>query len=530
MPQENTVFRLSRQGLMLAMISTAFAGTTLANTAARVDFAIGAVTATGKDGQARTLTKGADVLSGDRIVTTNGRAQLRFTDGAFVSLQPNTTFEVREYRFDGKTDGTEKGFFGLLRGAMRTVTGLIGRVNRSAYQIQTPTATVGIRGTGGIIEVLADTTTRVTGDSGTWFINKPNQDTLDVPAGTIGEASPDPDEPPRETTEQLVLTPPQPIEVAGSSALPPDAGAATFIAGDQVGPNGFPLSLTSAGGSQPVPPVPPVPPTPPMSLDGYFDAAGFTTQESASIVQGPFLVGAEAKFDPPNLSDPFNPVPSQGKMVEFATPSFASPTEQYKLLGTQSENGAAFEPGTVDKLIVSWGRWIGNVDYTPSTGSTTTINFPSQGGLHYVVGLPTLPTQIPSGATFTYNLAGATAPTDGISSPGTFTGTLVGDFINAKVGVQGMATVGGVAYSFQTTGFTPTGPQTNGIPLNVTATSNNFAQTGLGPVTFTGGCASGCSTDVSGAFYGASASHAGIAYRINSFGTAEVTGAAAFAK
>ena len=267
-----------------------------------------------------------------------------------------------------------------------------------------------------------------------------------------------------------------------------------------------------------------------MSLDGFFDAVGYTTQESASIVQGPFLVGADAKFDPPNVSDPYNPVPSQGKMIEFATPSFASPTEQYKLLGTQSENGATFEPGTVDKLIVSWGRWIGNVDYTPSSGATTTINFPAQGGLHYVVGLPTLPTQIPSGATFTYNLAGATAPTDGINSPGTFTGTLVGDFINAKVGVQGMATVGGVAYSFQTTGFTTTGPQTNGIPLNVTATSNNFAQTGLGPISFTGGCASGCATDVSGAFYGANASHAGIVYRINSFGAAEVTGAAAFAK
>jgi len=167
MSQDNVAFRLSRKGIMLAMISTAFAGPALATTAAHVDFAVGAVTATGQDGRARALTKGQEVLSGDRVVTTSGRAQLRFTDGAYVSLQPNTTFEVREYRYDGKTDGTEKGIFGLLRGAMRTVTGLIGRVNRSAYQIQTPTATVGIRGTGGIIEVLADGTTRVTGDSGT---------------------------------------------------------------------------------------------------------------------------------------------------------------------------------------------------------------------------------------------------------------------------------------------------------------------------------------------------------------------------
>ncbi len=525
MPHDDRIFRMSRQGLMLAMISAAFAGPALASTAAHVDFAVGAVTATGTDGRARALAKGAEVLAGDRVVTTSGRAQLRFTDGAYVSLQPNTTFEVREYRYDGKTDGTEKGIFGLLRGAMRTVTGLIGRVNRGAYQIQTPTATVGIRGTGGIIEVLADGTTRVTGTSGTWFIGKDNQPTLDVPAGTVGEATPDPNEEPKETTEQPVLGPPQPIEVAGSSTLPPNAGAATFVAGDQVTPFGKPASFTSIESAPPI-----VPPTPPMSLDGYFDAVGFTTQESASIVQGPFLIGAEAKFDPPNVSDPFNPIPSQGKMIEFAKPSFAAPTEQYKLLGTQTDNGAVFEAGTVDKLVVAWGRWIGNVEMTMPPSPTTTTNYFPQGGLHYVVGLPTLPAQIPTGATFTYNFAGATSPTDGVNAPGTFTGTLVGDFINAKVGVQGMATVGGVGYSFQTPGFTTTGPQTNGIPLTVTATSNNFAQTGLGPISPTGGCVSGCSTDVSGAFYGTNASHAGIVYRINSFGTGEVTGAAAFKK
>ncbi|MCG6875155.1 MAG: FecR family protein [Betaproteobacteria bacterium] len=523
MAQDNTVFRLSRRGIMLAMISTAFAGPALANTAAHVDFAVGAVTATGKDGRARALTKGQEVLSGDRIVTANGRAQLRFTDGAYVSLQPNTTFEVQEYRYDGKTDGSEKGFFGLLRGAMRTVTGLIGRVNRSAYQIQTPTATVGIRGTGGIIEVLADGTTRVTGDSGTWFIKKPNQDTLDVPAGTVGEASPDPDEPPMETTEEIVLGPPQPIEVAGSSTLPPPAGPATFVAGDQVDSEGLPTSLSENGS-------PIVLPTPPMSLDGYFDALPYGKQVTAGIAQGPYLVGAEAKFDPPNLSDPFNPIPSQGKMMEFATPSFAAPTEQYKLLGTQMENGAAFEPGTVDKLVLAWGRWIGNVDYTMAPSPTTTINYPAQGGLHYVVGLPTLPAQIPSGAgaTFTYNLVGATAPTDGASAPGTFSGTLVGDFTTALVGVQGAATVGGATYNFQTPGFTTTGPLSNGMALNVTATSNNFSSGAL-PLPTTGGtCVSGCSTDVSGAFYGTNASHAGIVYKIQDTGITEVTGAAAF--
>lgn len=252
MAPDGQPFRLS-QGLMLALISAAFAGNAYAQSAARVDFASGSVIAIGQDGRSRALDKGAEVATGDRIETASaGRAQLRFTDGAFVSLQPNTTFEVREYHFTGRTDGSERGVFGLLRGAFRTVTGLIGRVNRNTYQVQTPTATVGIRGTGGVIALLEDGTLRVTGTSGTWSINKPNQKQLDVPAGTIGEASPTPGEDPVETTEEPILAPPQPEErqIAGVEKFPPAWGRTSFLAGEQVDANGKYLFLTLPSTSQ----------------------------------------------------------------------------------------------------------------------------------------------------------------------------------------------------------------------------------------------------------------------------------------
>jgi hypothetical protein len=72
---------------------------------------------------------------------------LRFSDGAYVSLQPDTQFRVDEYRYDGKTDGSERGFFSLVKGGLRTITGLVGRVNKRNYQISTTVATIGIRGT-----------------------------------------------------------------------------------------------------------------------------------------------------------------------------------------------------------------------------------------------------------------------------------------------------------------------------------------------------------------------------------------------
>jgi hypothetical protein len=74
--------------------------------------------------------------------------QLRFTDGAMVSLQPQTTqFRIDAYEFKGQPDGSEKGFFSLLKGAMRTITGAIGKADRKAYRLDTAVATIGIRGT-----------------------------------------------------------------------------------------------------------------------------------------------------------------------------------------------------------------------------------------------------------------------------------------------------------------------------------------------------------------------------------------------
>jgi hypothetical protein len=91
-----------------------------------VDFAIGSVTVTGTDGRARPAARGQELQSGDRIVTTNGRAQIRFTDGAFVSLQPNTDFAIRDYRYEGKAPITASEACSACSGA-RTVTGAIGR-------------------------------------------------------------------------------------------------------------------------------------------------------------------------------------------------------------------------------------------------------------------------------------------------------------------------------------------------------------------------------------------------------------------
>ena len=88
---------------------------------------------------------GDSVAAGDTLMTgVDGRVQIRFSDGSLLSIQPRSEFRIDEYRFDV---GTQRGFFTLVQGALRAVSGAIGKRAPEDYRMSTPTATIGIRGT-----------------------------------------------------------------------------------------------------------------------------------------------------------------------------------------------------------------------------------------------------------------------------------------------------------------------------------------------------------------------------------------------
>ena len=107
------------------------------------------------DGGARLATAGTapraakvgDVVSEGDVLTTSktGELHLVMQDTGFMALRPNSQLMVVSYKADGGDD--DKGVFKLLTGGLRSITGWIGRFNAPAYQVRTPTATVGIRGT-----------------------------------------------------------------------------------------------------------------------------------------------------------------------------------------------------------------------------------------------------------------------------------------------------------------------------------------------------------------------------------------------
>jgi len=85
------------------------------------------------------------IRSGDRIRTgRDGRVQLRFADGAQMSIQGSSEFMVDSYVFD---QDRQRSFFALLKGSIRVVSGRIGKRDPQDWRLTTPTATIGIRGT-----------------------------------------------------------------------------------------------------------------------------------------------------------------------------------------------------------------------------------------------------------------------------------------------------------------------------------------------------------------------------------------------
>jgi hypothetical protein len=408
--QRSVPFRLNRSGVLLALISAGFAGEAGA-AAGRVDFTTSGVTVAGRDGQQRPLARGAELDSGDTVRTgADGRAQIRFTDGSYVSLQPNTDFAISDYKYDGKTDGSERGFYGLVRGAMRTVTGAIGRVNRNAYRVTTPTATVGIRGTGGVIQVLNDGSTLVIGTSGIWSLTNP-AGSIDVPAGVSGLAPTEPNTPPRETNTQPQTTTP-PVEVKTE-----------FVQGEQVNPDG------TADLGTVVKPL--------VTGSGYAYGVAYGTPGNGTRLEGGSAGTTTAEF---------NEAGQLTKIIGGTVTSTLLPGGSHAEFGTDG--------------ILAWGRWIGPVDHT--CGECAADYTPNQ-GFHYVVGTPT--PQMPIGGSATYSLLAATSPTyrHGETPPGVFSGSLTVNFRPTATGTHTITGNFSVAMPDQTWAWSVTGSTPNSL-------------------------------------------------------------------
>lgn len=133
----------------------------------RVLYVSGKVTVE-REGQAYRAVKGAKIVQGDLIETgASGRLHLRMSDRSLISLKPNTRFQIKTYRFRDTSSARpaalrlpdarqteDRSVFGLLKGGFRAITGLIGQRNQQAFGVETPVATIGIRGTSFVADLI----------------------------------------------------------------------------------------------------------------------------------------------------------------------------------------------------------------------------------------------------------------------------------------------------------------------------------------------------------------------------------------
>ena len=112
-----------------------------------VTVSYGTATAEGADG-VRELTADSPIFADDVISTgdAGSAVEIKFTDGALLSQGPNSSIILDTYVFD-PDQSTGEMTVKLLEGTFRSVTGEIVDLNPGGFSLQTPLATIGIRGT-----------------------------------------------------------------------------------------------------------------------------------------------------------------------------------------------------------------------------------------------------------------------------------------------------------------------------------------------------------------------------------------------
>jgi hypothetical protein len=97
-------------------------------------------------GRSRTLREGDLVYVGERVrAESNSEAVLKTDDGGMIAVRPGAEFAAEG--FSARGEKSDNFVMRVFTGSLRIITGWIGRANRENYRVNTPTATIGVRGT-----------------------------------------------------------------------------------------------------------------------------------------------------------------------------------------------------------------------------------------------------------------------------------------------------------------------------------------------------------------------------------------------
>lgn len=120
------------------------------------------------DGKVKLLAIKSEVEQGDTLLTEKDTyALIRLIDNSEITLKPNTSFVIEQFTYAAEQPDGDHAIFSLLKGGLRSVTGLLGKRNKERFEMKTPAATIGIRGTTFVASYVAPSATPLpTGPAG----------------------------------------------------------------------------------------------------------------------------------------------------------------------------------------------------------------------------------------------------------------------------------------------------------------------------------------------------------------------------
>ena len=101
------------------------------------------------DKTTKALSINSIVEDGDILVTEKRTyARIKFMDNGEITLRPGSQLKISNFHFDQAAPQKDSAVFDLVKGGIRSVTGLVGkRGNQNSYRMETPNAVCGVRGT-----------------------------------------------------------------------------------------------------------------------------------------------------------------------------------------------------------------------------------------------------------------------------------------------------------------------------------------------------------------------------------------------
>ncbi len=533
------------QILLRVMALLAFSPCALAAQAGKIVFVAGNVTL---EASHRPLQRGDTLNTGDTVVTAAGaRAQLLMGDGARIALRSGSRFRIDAFELGAAVRNpaatavaasTGRSLSTLLSGGFHTASGSIGKADPSAYEVRVPVGTLGIRGTDYVAVYCRSDCTDAPG-------LKPGEPVRDglylgVYSGSIVFRGGDLEVvvaagefvfiPVPELKPERLQLPPAPI--VGDGAGPLDLAGAT--AGVQARPAGKHSGFGDSGGGHG--PASPVTEPPPPANGTVQPVGGSVNGVPIDLTPGQLPTRNDSTWITGPVRGLFSPGSNAAATTQYGFGGTGGGATVLPVLGDagaallQIGTATASESGFDAATGLRWGRWSGgSVNLVTATGGSVPVPLGSD-SVHWVAGsgyvdaaIPVLPVS----GTATYNLAGATRPTDGLGNLGTLNSLkLTADFSANAVTAALALTIANVDWIASGNGFILAGSKTTGPQFN-----GAFGAPSIGGSTQLGGGGqfSGFFSNVPGQVSGAPGA-AGISYTLFAPGAGTVSGAAALSR